>query len=128
LNWQEKSKVWLVLEGIFGQGSRSWNSSIEDSIRRKNLVGFPLILERFWPWLIAYILCSLSYCSLCFGSCLMKKTLIINEGKKKLIKWSKNTPQTIIKQEKSSCVVAMRFLNLITLHIKLHVTLTNDLT
>lgn len=60
----------LVLEGSFGQGSRSWNSSSENSIRS---VGLPLRLERFWPSLIAYILCPLSYCSLWFGSCLRKK-------------------------------------------------------
>ena len=35
--------------GKIGQGSWSWNLSLEDSIRRRIRFGFPLKLERFWP-------------------------------------------------------------------------------
>ena len=44
---------------------------------RRIFLGFPLKLERFWPWMITYILCLLSLYCLCFGSFLMKKNTII---------------------------------------------------
>ena len=58
---------------IIGLGIRQ----LKLSKKRRNLAGFPLKLERFWPWLIAYSLCLLSLYCLCFGSCLMKKNTII---------------------------------------------------
>ena len=67
----------LVLERQIGQGSWSWYSSIEVSIRRRIRLGFPLKWERFWPWIITYILCLLSLYCLCFGSYLMKKNTMI---------------------------------------------------
>ena len=57
--------MWLGLGEILGQGSISWNLSIEDSIRRIILWVFFWRLERFFPWLIAYILCHLSHFYLC---------------------------------------------------------------
>ena len=55
------------------QASWSYYSSIEVSIRRIICASFPLKWERFWPLLIAYILCLLSLYDFCIGSCLMIK-------------------------------------------------------
>jgi len=68
----------LVLERSLSQGSRpwSWYSSIEVYIRRRYSFGFPLMLERFWPWLITYSMCLLSPHCLCIGRCLMKNIVL----------------------------------------------------
>lgn len=61
--WRGWSLSWRILKSVL----RSWNLSIEESIREE-ICGFSSQVERFWPWLATDTLCS---CSSCFGSCLM---------------------------------------------------------
>jgi len=104
----------LVLERLVGQGSWPWNS-LEDSIGKRIRLGFPLKLERFWPWLIAYILCPLSHAYLWFGSCLMIENINIIKRKKEANKrLSKSCITSSYHSREITSSLCPRFLNMVS--------------
>ena len=74
--------AWIWSWRGLGEGSRSWNSSIEDSIRRRMLVNFPLRVSEVLA--LANHLYIMSYILLLFmiWYLFMKKKIIITKKKK----------------------------------------------
>jgi len=70
-SWHIIQRGWSLSSRVLASVLRSWNLSIEESIRKRRDLRVFLSRGEVSAWLAAYILC---HCSFVFGSCLMFHT------------------------------------------------------